>query len=262
MLASIPTMELYARFGNLISFNIHCKDSQGLGACVGVSESRSDQSGKATSGLDHRSYYELTIVMLVTVSFSVLLYEEKGLAMFIPVAYLLFERGRKRRRWSEFGLNREGYLRMVRANWHLIVLVAFIIQFVVIVGASLYIPAFMDHIYSRIPWTPDAGIGALFGFLGLILFVTFMEELVDRGLIQGRFTGGFGPLIGIVIASLFMAAMHWAPGAPFIVFLDLLAVFIDSLIFGLIYFRTRSIFVSWTAHLGVDLFDIVLMLLV
>jgi membrane protease YdiL (CAAX protease family) len=200
--------------------------------------------------------------MLVTISFSVLVYEMKGLAMLIPVGYLLIEKRLRNRRWSELGLNREGYLRMVKANWHLILLVAFIIQFIVIVGASLFIPAFMEHIYSRISWSPDAGIGDLFAFLGLIFFVTFMEELVDRGLIQERFTGGFGPLIGIVIASLFMAVLHWAPGDPFIVLLDLLAVFIDSLIYGLIYFRTRSIFVSWTAHLGVDLFDIVLMFLV
>jgi membrane protease YdiL (CAAX protease family) len=230
--------------------------------CVGVNESRPNQSDQAASGLDNRSYYELAIVMLVTISFSVLVYEMKGLAMLIPVGYLLIEKRLRNRRWSELGLNREGYLRMVKANWHLILLVAFIIQFIVIVGASLFIPAFMEHIYSRISWSPDAGIGDLFAFLGLIFFVTFMEELVDRGLIQERFTGGFGPLIGIVIASLFMAVLHWAPGDPFIVLLDLLAVFIDSLIYGLIYFRTRSIFVSWTAHLGVDLFDIVLMFLV
>lgn len=182
--------------------------------------------------------------------------------MLLPLAYLLVEKKRMAATWSEFGVRREGYLSVLKNNWHLIILDVFLIQSIVIVGSSLYFPTFMEHIYSRITWSPDAGITVLVGFLSTIFFVTFIEELVDRGLIQQHFTNRFGPLVGIVTGSLFMSLMHWAPGDPFIVFLDLLTVFIDSAIFGLIYWRSRSIFVSWTAHLGVDIFDIVLMLLV
>lgn len=212
--------------------------------------------------MNNNHLHELIIIMLVTVSLSILVLEIKGLMMLLPVTYLLIERRRRNRSWTELGASREGYLNGIKANWHLIVLVVFLIQFIVIVGASWYIPSFMEHIYSRIPWSPDAGISVLIGFLSMILFVTFIEELVDRGLFQERFTKRYGPLIGIIIGSLFMTTMHWTPGDPFIVFLDLLAVFIDSLIYGLIYWRTRSIFISWTAHLGVDIFDIMLMLLV
>jgi membrane protease YdiL (CAAX protease family) len=200
--------------------------------------------------------------MLVTVLLSILIQEIKGLMMFLPLAYLFIERRRTSAPWTEFGIRREGYLNGLKGNWHLILLDVFLIQSIVIVGASAYLPSFMEHVYSRMPWTPDAGIIVLAGFLGMIISVTFIEELVDRGFIQQRFTARFGPLVGIAVGSLFMTLMHWAPGDPFIVFLDLLSVFIDSAIFGLIYWRSQSIFVSWTAHLGVDIFDIVLMLLV
>jgi membrane protease YdiL (CAAX protease family) len=228
-----------------------------------VSGLESSKSGRGSLPVsDSKALYELTVVMLVTVLLSILIQEIKGFMMFLPLAYLLIEKRRTASPWSEFGVRREGYLNALKNNWHLIVLDVFLIQSIVIVGASQYIPSFMAHIYSRTPWTPDAGISVLIGFLGMIVFVTFVEELVDRGLIQGRFTARFGPLIGIAVGSLFMTLMHWAPGDPFIVFLDLLAVFIDSAIFGIIYWRSRNIFVSWTAHLGVDIFDIVLMLLV
>jgi membrane protease YdiL (CAAX protease family) len=198
--------------------------------------------------------------MLVTLLLSILIQEIKGFMMFLPLAYLFIEKKRTSAPWTEFGIRREGYLNGLKGNWHLILLDVFLIQSIVIVGASAYLPSFMEHVYGRMPWTPDAGIIVLAGFLGMIISVTFIEELVDRGLIQQRFTTRFGPLVGIVVGSLFMTLMHWAPGDPFIVFLDLLAVFIDSTIFGFIYWRTQSIFVSWTAHLGVDIFDIVLML--
>jgi membrane protease YdiL (CAAX protease family) len=231
--------------------------------CIGVSESESSQSGidSLTAG-SNKMLSELAVIMLVTVLLSIFIQVIKGVMMFLPLTYLIIEKRRTASPWTEFGIRREGYLNALKRNWHLIILVAFIIQSIVIVGASVYLPSFMEHIYSRIPWTPDAGIGALVGFLSMIIFVTFVEELVDRGFIQERFTVRFGPLIGIFMGSLFMTLMHWAPGDLFIVFLDLLAVFIDSAIFGLIYWRTRNIFVSWTAHLGVDIFDIVLMLLV
>jgi len=246
---------------NPIFFENHL-NNRILGACVGVSESGLNQPAEIIPNTDSTQLYELTVIMLVTVALSILIQEIKGLMMLLPLAYLLIERRRRNRSWTEFGVKRGGYLNALKSNWHLIVLVVFVIQFIVIVGTSWFIPPFMEHIYSRIPWSPDAGIGVLAGFLSMIIFVTFVEELVDRGMIQERFTNRYGLFIGIVIGSLFMTAMHWAPGDPFIVLLDLLAVFIDSAIYGLIYWRTWSIFVSWTVHLGVDIFDILLMILV
>jgi membrane protease YdiL (CAAX protease family) len=93
-----------------------------------------------------------------------------------------------------------------------------------------------------------------------LVLVTFVEELVYRGFVQERVSHRCGNLIAIVAASLFMALMHWAPGDPLAVALDLAFVFLDSIMYGLLYARTQSILVSWTAHLGVDLFDIALML--
>ncbi len=201
-------------------------------------------------------------MILLTVLPSMLVQEIKGLMMLLPVAYLLIEKRQRNRTWSELGIKRVGYLKELAANWHLIFLVVFLLQFIVIVGTTLYLPSFMEHIYGRIPWSPDSGLGVLVGFLIMIFVVTFIEELVNRGLIQERFTERYGPLVGIAIGSLFMSAMHWAPGNAFIVLLDLITVFIDSTIYGLIYWRTRSILISWTAHLGVDIFDIALMLLI
>lgn len=227
-----------------------------------VKESDIDLKAKTSKRVDPLNLLELAILVLVTVALSFAFPEIKGIILFLPVAYLLIDKIVRKKSLTDIGLTRENYASGIRENWHLIILVVFVIQFTMIIGTSILLPTYLEHIFSRILWSPDAEIAILIGLLMNILLITFIEELVHRGLIQHRFSQSFGPLIGIFMGSLVMTLMHWAPGEPFIVILDLVTIFIDSSIYGIIYWRSRNLLVAWTAHLGVDIFGIALILLV
>ena len=46
-----------------------------------------------------------------------------------------------------------------------------------------------------------------------------------------------------------------------IVFIDLASVFVDSMIYGVIFLRSRNVFVSWIAHFLADIVGLALLLL-
>jgi len=75
-------------------------------------------------------------------------------------------------------------------------------------------------------------------------FVAIGEELLFRGLIQRSLSSAFGWKWGVFIASLLFAVMHltWR-SIP-----ELIFVFVAGLIFGLLYYRTKSLVAPIVAH--------------
>ena len=78
----------------------------------------------------------------------------------------------------------------------------------------------------------------------MIFFVGLGEELLFRGLVQRDLTKAFGWKWGIILTSLMFAVMHltWR-SLP-----ELAFVFVASLAFGYLYYRTKSLMAPVVAH--------------
>ena len=73
--------------------------------------------------------------------------------------------------------------------------------------------------------------------------------MVFRGLIQERLQWVMNPsLPAMVLTSVFFTFMHLSPGSYKITFLDVLSTFMDSIFLGVIYHKTKNIYVSAVAH--------------
>lgn len=204
---------------------------------------------------------ELALVLLLTFALNFLAPMVKGLILFLPVAYAIVERQIRRRSWNELGITRQGFLEGITANWHLFIIVVVVLQIAIPWASAFFWPDYLQHVLSRLPWSPSAGIAALLGFLLLTALSTFIEELVFRGLTQERLSWLFPQAVAIVVASVLFGIVHWAPGDPFVVFADISAVIIDGMFYGAIYARSRSVLVSWTAHFFSDIVGLAMLLL-
>jgi uncharacterized protein len=196
-----------------------------------------------------------TVVVLVLVLGATLLNSDLAtLASVAAIVYLLIERQWRHRGWDELGLSLKTVGTSLRQNWHLILLVSVVIQFVVVWTARAFWPALLTHITERLPFDASQWLA----FLPLLLLATFMEEMVYRAFFQERLSW-FMPLpAALAGVTVLFGLVHYSPGPFAIVLADILLVMLDSLLYGLIFARGRNVLVAWLAHCLADVMALLL----
>lgn len=211
---------------------------------------------KKEQQLDKRLLTETLMVIITTVSlFSIF----KGLTSIIPlicVIYLLIERRKRHRSWSDIGFKIKTILSDARSSWDLILLVGVISPLLTFYIGKYCIPGYIDHLKLRLPMDVEIIIPAII----TVTIGTFLEEIIFRGFIQGRLEWFITPFKAIIISSILFAVMHYSQGSISIIALDMSGIFVDGILFGIIFTRTKNIFASWIGHYLSDLIGIVCLL--
>jgi uncharacterized protein len=224
-----------------------------------TSISESQQSIRVEPGKDvsRRVLYETLLIFGLTFAAQFLWKDLRTVFIFVPLAYFFIERRLRRRTWIETGLNFRAIPHDLAANWLLIVMVSIVIQFLVVWIAKAVMPAYIDHVIARLPFT----VGQTSNWL-LLLVATFAEEISYRALFQERLSWFISTPAAIGIASVVFGIAHWTRSAPAIVVMDVLLVILDSLFYGFIFARSKNVYVSWIAHFLADLFALGFVLLI
>ncbi|CAM4022766.1 type II CAAX endopeptidase family protein [Cohnella lubricantis] len=181
----------------------------------------------------------------------------KGLAAIVPIVYFLANlrrRGNDREQAPRALFTKIGS--GIRRTWGWILLVAVGTQFGSLLLFKYVSPESLAHIQDRLPTGSDLSVALVL----TILIAPLGEEIAYRGLFQERFSRYMPQAASIVIVSLLFAAMHYSDGPADVVFWDLFSVFIDSVLFGIIYSKTKNLYISYIAHLLADAVALTLML--
>ena len=202
--------------------------------------------------LSCRELYEVVIILILTFVAQFIWREFSLLFASIPTMYLFIERYLRRRTWAEIGFSIRKIPRDVVANWLPILLVSIIIQFLVVWTTKNWMPIFLDHVIARFPLTIDQSLG----YLPMLLIGTLWEEINYRALFQDRLSWFIPAPVAIGIVSVIFGIGHWAQGNSVIVTIDILLVILDSVFYGIIFARSKNVFVSWIAHFLANLFAI------
>ena len=205
-----------------------------------------------------RTLYETVLIMVITVGLIILFPSLSTLFYFLPIGYLLVELKLRHRSWSDLGIKR-GFLKDLRANWSLFVIVVVILQVVVSVLLKFFWPDLLAQISGRISSLPTGG--AIVGTVILIIIGTLIEELTFRSFFQERLGWFIGMLLSILLVSILFALAHITNGNPLLVGADIILVFLDSILYGLIFSRSRNVTVSWFTHMVADIVGFAMILL-
>ena len=192
----------------------------------------------------NRIVIEMIAIMLVTIGGMFLVPSAKTLFALIPIAYLLIERQLRQRTWAAIGFRYGSFAADLRANWVWFLLVGVVSQPLAVVLARVFLPEFFTHVRERLPI--DAS--SLLLYLPVMALAVFGEEMTYRALVQGRLQPIIGKQGALLIAAGTFALVHFAPGLPAIVAFDLGTIFIDAVLFGLIYQRSGNLNLTWAAH--------------
>jgi membrane protease YdiL (CAAX protease family) len=200
--------------------------------------------------------YIIVTVILIATSFT----PYKLVGMLVAIAYLIVERILRKRPKNEIGFNFRGIPQGIRENWVFIVLVVFITPLITVLIGKVLVPDYFAHLLGRV--TPYVKTDSMDKLFWQLLILAFGEEIVFRAFLQGRLSLFIDPRLAILFSSIVFAALHFTAGAANVVVLDLLSVFVDSIILGIIFLRSSNVFVSTIAHFLGNSFGMLLLLLI
>jgi uncharacterized protein len=207
---------------------------------------------------NRRIFVEYVIVAAILIVTSFTPYKLAG--MLIVIAYLFLEAIFRKRSMDSVGFNRRELPRALKATWPFLVLVVLAAPLVTVLIGKLFLPEYFAHVLSRV--TPYLDLSSMTGLFVQLLVLALGEEIVFRAFLQGRLSLFIDARWAILFSAFVFAALHFTPGAAVIVTMDLLSVFVDGLLYGLIFRRSNNVYASTVAHYLANSFGILLLLFI
>lgn len=211
----------------------------------------------ATRSTQPGPWWEIVLIMVLYLCVTLFV---KGLAISISILFLIYmlvEARLRQRTWADYGFSLRTIPAGLRKTLGWALLVIFGAQVFFVFGEYFFLPEVFQHIAARLPFDLNA-INA--NLMITLVIGTFLEELVFRALFQNRLSAFVAPAAAIGLTALTFALAHYSPGPALVVFIDLLSVFVDGVIYGVIYQRSRNIFVAWIPHFLADVVALCLLL--
>ena len=179
------------------------------------------------------------------------------------ILFLFIEHRKKRWPKSIIGLKKNAFRQDMKNNWWLILMVGFGTQILAISLIVWFSPQTIIHIVNRLPLLVDGSINMLsvITLFIMLIFSTLGEELVFRDLLQNRLGWYIPPIAANLIISILFGVLHYSPGIIAIVLFDIVPIIIDSVIYGLLWDRTKNIVIPWIAHWLADWIGLVCLLI-
>ena len=115
--------------------------------------------------------------------------------------------------------------------------------------ANKFLPEFNEHIKYRISFVTSSELMKTILLMGVM---TLGEEIAWRAFFQKQTTKKIRYIFSIILTSILFALGHYSSGNFAVVAYDLLFVFIDSALFGLVFKETNNAWCSWIPHFLAD----------
>jgi membrane protease YdiL (CAAX protease family) len=229
------------------------------------------QVSASVEAIDRRTRNELIgllALFLLTLAVSLAKGQDVFVFAYIMTVVVAFGGPRRRHRpWAEIGIKGD-FIADLRRIWPLAALVAIVFQILPPMVGLAYVagagPELLAQITGRLPVDigSAAGLSAIATLLAAALVLTLIEEMVYRAFFQERLSRYIGTSAAILVAAVLFGLAHavGATGSPQVVAFDVGGVMFDGVFFGLIYARTRSLWVTWATHYAADVVGLIALL--
>ncbi len=189
------------------------------------------------------------IMILLTVAKVIPSSKIAGYSVFVGIAFFFITEAAGKEKGSGSGLRFNTIPADLKRSgvifWLLLPIVSGIITN--IVGGLIFHKEFFEHIVGRADDLLSFDKIALLIFQ--IIIAAFGEEIAYRGFFFGKASKIFPVWVCAVVSSAVFAAGHISAGNIGIVIYDIAGVFIDSLIFTMVYYRSGNCVISTFSHI-------------
>lgn len=172
-----------------------------------------------------------------------------GYSVFVGIAFFFIVEASEKASNAVSGLSFKSIVNDLRKPWVIPMILLPIVTAIaaLVVGDLLFKGEFSNHVIGR----SDSLLS--FGNLPLLIFQVVIaalgEEIAWRGFFLGKSMKLFPFWLCAIASSIAFAAGHIAVGNFELVFYDVVTVFIDSIIYSLIYKRSENCLISTISHI-------------
>lgn len=201
----------------------------------------------------------IAITLMTIVSFTNLLeLKIAGIAVVIGVVFFFVHKASEKQPFEGSGLD----FRAIRINfkdksiWFWIAL-PIIMDAVAITISKLFLPEYIEHVLARTE--VFVSFDKIVIMIIQLAFLALGEEIAWRAFFQKQLNKAIPIIPTLLISSVFFAIGHFNQGNAVIVLYDVFFVFINSVLYGIIFYKTNNAWISAISHFVANLFSIIVL---
>jgi membrane protease YdiL (CAAX protease family) len=201
----------------------------------------------------------IAIILMTILSFSNLLgLKIAGIAVIIGVVFFFVHKASEKQSFHGSGLD----INAIRINfkdksiWFWIVM-PIIMDAISITISKLFLPEYIEHVLAR------TEVFLSFDKIVILIFqlalLALGEEIAWRAFFQKQLNKALPIIQTLLISSLLFSIGHFNHGDPVIVLFDVLFVFVNSILYGIIFYKTNNAWISAISHFLANLCSIIVL---
>lgn len=138
------------------------------------------------------------------------------------------------------------------------VLLPLILDAVSITISKLFLPEYIDHVLARIE--SFVSFDKIVIMVLQLAFLALGEEIAWRAFFQKQLNKVLSTRYTILISSILFAIGHISSGNTTIVIYDIFFVFINSILYGVIFHKSNNAWISAISHFIANLFSLIILI--
>lgn len=201
----------------------------------------------------------MAMIIMAVVSLSNLFgYYVAGISVCIGVVFFFVNKSIEKQPFRDSGLDMKG----IRANftdrkiWFWFTL-PLIMDAVSILISKVFLPEYIDHVVARTEIFVSFDKVILLVFQ--LAFLALGEEIAWRAFFQKQLSKAFPIRPVLFISSVLFALGHLREGNVVIVTYDIFFIFINSILYGVIFHKSNNAWISGISHFIANLFSIIVL---
>lgn len=201
----------------------------------------------------------IAIIIMMVVSFSNLFgLNIAGISVIIGVIFFFINKAFEKQPFRDSGLD----FKVIGSNFKdrkiwVWVALPLIMDAVSITISKLFIPEYIEHVLAR------TEIFLSFDKVILLVFqlavLALGEEIAWRAFFQKQLSKALPFIPTLLISSVLFAFGHLTKGNVIIVIYDIFFVFINSILYGIIFYKSNNAWISAISHFSANLFSVVVL---
>ncbi len=177
----------------------------------------------------------------------------------LVIPYIFIEKIIRKQTYNEIGFRIKGLYKDLIKYWWLILL-PIGTGLASLFLSKLIIPEYFAHVIERTQ--PMLAFYNLLILIPQLFILALAEEICFRGFFQRKLGICFNIRVAIIITSLIFALGHLSEGSPIVVIYDITWIFIDSIIYGILFYKTKNIYICWISHLLANICGVLVMMII
>ncbi len=181
-----------------------------------------------------------------------------GLSVVIGVVFFFINKRSEKLSDKEAGLDINSIKTNLKSKsiWFWLLLPLIMDAFSITIS-KLFLPEYIEHVLART--VIFVSFDKVVIMIIQLLILALGEEIAWRGFFQKHLNKVFPITHTIVISSILFALGHITEGNTIIVLYDIFFVFINSILYGIIFYKTNNVWLSTISHFVANLFSIIVL---